>query len=166
MGGSPNGYHLSYNNTALPWCLLASKQTIQRLLGLTEFTECNVIDTNLIARIARASRGSWNLPENNIYERQAFEAQGVEFFLALSTNEVPDILKTNKFVAVISDMGRKEEPKEGYVVLDKLCSLGDTTPSVTMPAQTYRNTRNKQECMVPLDRPIALMNFSNWLWMP
>jgi len=27
-------------------------------------------------------------------------------------------------------MGRKEEPKEGYVVLDKLCSLGDTTPSV------------------------------------
>lgn len=69
-------------------------------------------------------------PDNNIYERQAFQAQGIEFSLALSTNEALDILKTNKFAAIISDMGRKEGPQEGYVLLDKLRSLGDTTPFV------------------------------------
>ncbi|MBY0475234.1 MAG: hypothetical protein K2Q13_09275 [Nitrosomonas sp.] len=68
----------------------------------------------------RKSRGLWvdDRPENNVYERQAFQAQGVEFSLALSTNEALDILKTNKFAVIISDMGRKEGPQEGYVLLD------------------------------------------------
>ncbi|WP_295625821.1 PleD family two-component system response regulator [uncultured Nitrosomonas sp.] len=80
----------------------------------------------------RKSRVLWvdDRPENNVYERQAFQAQGVEFSLALSTNEALDILKTNKFAVIISDMGRKEGPQEGYVLLDKLRSLGDTTPFV------------------------------------
>lgn len=69
-------------------------------------------------------------PDNNIYERQAFQAQGVEFSLALSTNEALELLKINKFAAIISDMGRKEGPQEGYVLLDKLRSFGDTTPFV------------------------------------
>lgn len=67
-------------------------------------------------------------PENNVYERQAFEAQGMEFALALSTNEALELLKTNKFAAIISDMGRKEGPQEGYVLLDKLRTMGDKTP--------------------------------------
>lgn len=69
-------------------------------------------------------------PSNNIYERQAFEAQGVEFTLALSTNEAMELLKHNKFAAIISDMGRKEGPSEGYVLLEKLRSSGDKTPFV------------------------------------
>lgn len=69
-------------------------------------------------------------PDNNIYERQAFEAQGIEFSLALSTNEALEILKSNKFAAIISDMGRKEGPQEGYVLLDKLRAQGDKTPFV------------------------------------
>lgn len=67
-------------------------------------------------------------PENNVYERQAFEAQGIEFSLALSTDEALEILKTNKFAAIISDMGRKEGPQEGYVLLEKLRAMGDQTP--------------------------------------
>jgi CheY-like chemotaxis protein len=63
-------------------------------------------------------------PENNVYERQAFEAQGVEFSLALSTDEAIEL----KFAAIISDMGRKEGPQEGYVLLEKLRSLEDKTP--------------------------------------
>jgi len=73
-------------------------------------------------------------PENNIYERQAFEAQGVEFSIALSTDEALELLKANKFAVIISDMGRKEGPKEGYVLLDKLRSQGDTTPFVIYAA--------------------------------
>ncbi len=67
-------------------------------------------------------------PENNIYERRAFEAQGIEFSLALSTNEAIELLKTNKFSAIISDMGRKEGPQEGYVLLEKMKLIDDKTP--------------------------------------
>jgi CheY-like chemotaxis protein len=67
-------------------------------------------------------------PENNANERQAFESQGIEFSLALSTNEALELLKINKFAAIISDMGRKEGPQEGYVLLEKLRAMGDNTP--------------------------------------
>ena len=67
-------------------------------------------------------------PENNVSARQAFEAQGLQFTLALSTDEALEIMRHKKFAAIISDMGRKEGPREGYVLLDKLRALGDKTP--------------------------------------
>lgn len=67
-------------------------------------------------------------PENNIYERQAFESQGIEFSLALSTNEAMEILNNNKYAAIISDMGRKEGPQEGYLLLEKIRKSGLQTP--------------------------------------
>jgi CheY-like chemotaxis protein len=67
-------------------------------------------------------------PENNTYERQAFEAMGLSFTLALSTNEAFERLAQTKFVAIISDMGRREGPREGYVLLDRLRKRGDRTP--------------------------------------
>ena len=67
-------------------------------------------------------------PENNIFERQAFEAMGLEFTLALSTAEALHILATRKFAAIISDMGRKEGPREGYVLLEAVRAIDKTTP--------------------------------------
>lgn len=67
-------------------------------------------------------------PENNVYERQAFEAVGITFALALSTSEALDRLSQQRFAAIISDMGRKEGPREGYVLLDALRQKGDQTP--------------------------------------
>ncbi len=67
-------------------------------------------------------------PENNVYMRQAFESQGIEFSLALSTNEALEILDSNKYAAIISDMGRKEGPQEGYVLLEKIRKSGNKTP--------------------------------------
>jgi len=69
-------------------------------------------------------------PGNNVYERQAFVAQGLEFDLALSTDEALDKLARENFAVVISDMGRKEGPQEGYVLLDEMRSKGDSTPFV------------------------------------
>ena len=69
-------------------------------------------------------------PDNNVYERQAFEEQGLHFKLALSTDEAMKILEREKFAAIISDMGRVEGPKEGYVLLDKLRKSGNNTPFV------------------------------------
>lgn len=67
-------------------------------------------------------------PENNTYERQAFEAMGLRFTLALSTDEAFERLAQAKFAAIISDMGRREGPREGYVLLDRLRKEGDRTP--------------------------------------
>lgn len=67
-------------------------------------------------------------PDNNIYERRAFEAVGLRFTLAHSTDEALHKLKEERFAAIISDMGRVEGPREGYVLLDRLRQQGDATP--------------------------------------
>ena len=67
-------------------------------------------------------------PENNVYERQAFEAVGIKFSLALSTDEALAALERQKFAAVISDMGRKEGPREGYALLDSMRANSNQTP--------------------------------------
>lgn len=67
-------------------------------------------------------------PENNIYEREAFEAVGLTFTLSLNTAEALDQLSRRIFAAVISDMGRHEGPREGYVLLDAMRGRGDQTP--------------------------------------
>lgn len=69
-------------------------------------------------------------PENNVFERKAFEAQGVEFTIALSTKSALEQLESTKFGAVISDMGRKEGPKEGYVLLSAMQERKINTPFV------------------------------------
>lgn len=67
-------------------------------------------------------------PENNTYERQAFEAMGIRFTLALSTDNAFERLAQNRYAAIISDMERREGPREGYVLLDRLRQQSDQTP--------------------------------------
>ncbi len=67
-------------------------------------------------------------PDNNTYERRAFEAAGIRFTLALSTDEALGLLKRHRYAAIISDMGRREGVREGYVLLDEIRSQGDQTP--------------------------------------
>ncbi len=106
------------NNSAEP-----DLQRIVRIVG-----ELNPID--------RPQNDGWrrqvlwvdDRPENNVYERQAFEALGIEFTLSLNTTDALDRLSRQKFAAVISDMGRKEGPREGYALLDQMRNGGDQTP--------------------------------------
>ena len=67
-------------------------------------------------------------PGNNTYERQAFEAMGLQFKLALSTDEALKDLSKNRYAAIISDMVRHEGSREGYVLLDQLRKEGNRTP--------------------------------------
>ncbi|MCW5963455.1 MAG: TIR domain-containing protein [Bryobacterales bacterium] len=67
-------------------------------------------------------------PQNNVYERKAMESMGLQFTLAESTDEAMQILSTNRFAAIISDMGRKEGPREGYVLLEAVRMEDKTTP--------------------------------------
>ena len=67
-------------------------------------------------------------PNNNIYERAALQALRFEFTLALSTDEALEKLKGRSYSAVISDMGRVEGPREGYVLLDAVRRVDQKTP--------------------------------------
>ncbi|PAY17507.1 hypothetical protein CKO51_20805 [Rhodopirellula sp. SM50] len=67
-------------------------------------------------------------PDNNSWERNAFEAVGFRFSLALSTDEALKFVANEQFAAIISDMGRKEGAQEGYVLLREIRSRGDQTP--------------------------------------
>ena len=67
-------------------------------------------------------------PDNNIYERRAFESMGLEFALARSTKQALAILSDRQFAMVISDLGRPEGPEEGYSVLDQLRRTDNETP--------------------------------------
>lgn len=67
-------------------------------------------------------------PQNNEYERRAFEAVGIRFTLSESTSDALKLLQERKFAAIISDMGRREGPREGYVLLDAVRKLNIQTP--------------------------------------
>lgn len=67
-------------------------------------------------------------PNNNIFERQVFESLGLTFALAPSTEEALAWLNDSKFGAIISDMGRREGPREGYRLLDALRASDKVTP--------------------------------------
>jgi len=84
-------------------------------------------------------------PDNNINERQAFEALGVSFLLAESTQEALEKISQYNFSAIISDMGRKEGPREGYVLLDELRRQGNQIPLFFYAASN--SPEHKQETL-------------------
>ena len=67
-------------------------------------------------------------PDNNTYERQVFESLGLTFDLALSTDEALERLSRSRYGAIISDMGRREGPREGYRLLDAVRASDTITP--------------------------------------
>lgn len=69
-------------------------------------------------------------PENNVYERKTLEQYGLEFTLALSTQQALSSLRAHTFSLIISDMGRKEGPQEGYVLLNELRKTDQATPFI------------------------------------
>ena len=67
-------------------------------------------------------------PKNNEYERKAFESLGFTFTLALSTDEALRLLADHSYAAIISDMGRVEGPREGYVLLNAVRKQDNNIP--------------------------------------
>ena len=84
-------------------------------------------------------------PDNNIHERRAFESLGISFTLALSTKEALELLSKGRYGAILSDMGRKEGPREGYVLLDALRARGDQTPFLIYAAANSAKRKRETE---------------------
>jgi len=67
--------------------------------------------------------------DNNIYERKAFESQGITIDIrATNTEEALKLLNDNEYEAIISDMHRREGEEEGYVLLEAIRDRNIKTP--------------------------------------
>jgi len=67
-------------------------------------------------------------PGNNESIVGDIERRGIHVSYALTTDLALTLLARNSYLAVISDMGRKEGPREGFHLLDVMRSRGDATP--------------------------------------
>jgi CheY-like chemotaxis protein len=105
-------------------------------------------------------------PNNNLYERKAFESFGIEFTLVESTVQALDILSEHRFAAIISDMGRKEGPQEGYKLLAEVRSTDPETPFFIYAgsrAEEHKRAAQERGAQGP---PILQANSSTWLSRP
>ncbi|WP_407112050.1 response regulator [Bradyrhizobium sp. LMG 9283] len=104
--------------------------------------DSRVVDVNaIIATVDRSAQSNakrvsqrkqllWvdDHPDNNVLEKRAFESAGFEITLALNTQQALNLIGARDFSAVISDMGRAEGPREGYVLLEQIRSRGIKLP--------------------------------------
>jgi CheY-like chemotaxis protein len=67
-------------------------------------------------------------PDYNVHERRAFEIIGIEFTLVLSTYAALQELERQSFSLIISDMARREGPREGVTLLEALRAQGNAIP--------------------------------------
>lgn len=86
-------------------------------------------------------------PENNVYERNTLEQYGLTFTLALSTLQALHCMEHNKFALIISDMGRKEGNREGYVLLDAIRKTNKEIPFII-----YADSRKQEHVNETLKR--------------
>ena len=77
-------------------------------------------------------------PENNVYVRNILENYGLKFELALSTEDALSYLKSFHYSLIISDMGRKEGPREGYILLKQIRDSGNSIPFVIFSSDGSR----------------------------
>jgi CheY-like chemotaxis protein len=79
-------------------------------------------------------------PENNIYVRNILEDFGLKFDLALSTERAFNHIQNNLYSLIISDMGRREGPHEGYELLKQIRNSGNNIPFII-----YSSNGSRQE---------------------
>jgi len=132
------------SNTDIEKSSMASQSiSINEISGIVDkvFSENSTRKTSY-----RKNRILWvdDMPDNNLYEQEAFRLMGIDCSMALSTNEALNLLTKDTFTAIISDMGRKEGPREGYVLLKAIRDRGITTPFFIY-SRGGRTTAHKEE---------------------
>lgn len=84
-------------------------------------------------------------PDNNRFEREAFQALGVRFELSTSTDDALQQLNRRQFEAVISDMGRGQDRDAGYLLLEQLRLTDPSTPFFIYAGSSA--VRHRQEAL-------------------
>lgn len=80
-------------------------------------------------------------PGNNLAERQQFESRGIAVYIATNTEDALTLLSMYRYQAVISDMGRGDEPLAGLKLMERMRARRDKTPYflyTIMPSDAQR----------------------------
>ena len=80
-------------------------------------------------------------PDNNRYERQAFEQLGISVEIARSTDDALRLLESDDSDVVITDMGRPEGSRAGYDLLEKIQKQFDSS----IPVIIYSSDGSSEE---------------------
>jgi CheY-like chemotaxis protein len=122
----------------------ASEESAETAAGPSEHPRSAALDAaGRVLRVAAATSrlssdigGEWrrtilwvdDRPDNNTYEREVFESLRLSFGLARTTDEALEILGRRRFGAIISDMARRNGPREGLLLLDAIRKSDTETP--------------------------------------
>ncbi|HEX8306074.1 MAG TPA: response regulator [Jatrophihabitans sp.] len=82
-------------------------------------------------------------PGNNVNERRALEAMGLQFTLAVSTDRALEAARHQRFAVIISDMSRPEGPRAGYDLLDRVKANGVDTPFIIYSSSDSAEDRDE-----------------------
>ncbi|MBN9102321.1 MAG: response regulator [Pseudonocardia sp.] len=86
-----------------------------------------------VRRLRRSPRLLWvdDQPSNNRYETSAIESMGMLVDLSTSTEDAQRKLgRRGVYDVVLSDMGRHDDPRAGYTLLDWMRRRNDDTPFI------------------------------------
>ena len=103
----------------------------------------------MFGRFFAGARGLWvdDTPYSILYERDALELAGIATIWVGSTSDALNLLAGNKFDVVISDMGRHENSKAGYDLLESMRQKSDYTPFIV-----YSSSRLPEHVSEVLER--------------
>lgn len=104
-----------------------------------------LVDQLLTPETVKKLRGKlvlWvdDVPSNNTYQRNALEALGMRFTIAISTEDALKQLQNQSFDLIISDMGRPPDLQAGYTLLEAVKKL-----KIKAPYIVYAGGGNKSE---------------------
>ena len=86
-------------------------------------------------------------PDNNLAERSHFESHQIAIYIATNTEDALTLLSMYRYDAVISDMGRGEEPLAGFKLMERMRARRDQTPYflyTIMPSESQRELVSKR----------------------
>lgn len=81
-------------------------------------------------------------PDNNLSERRHFESRDIAVYIATNTDDALTLLSMYRYHAVISDMGRGDEPLAGFKLMEHMRAHRDDTPYflyTIMPSESQRD---------------------------
>jgi CheY-like chemotaxis protein len=116
------------------------------------------VPQHLAARLARVLWVDDN-PDNNLYETVALERLGRFVTKATSTDAGLEYLSQLAFALVITDIGRRDDPKGGITLIERMQESGITLPVVvyTMNAEKVRDEVVDAGAKAVVDTPAELL---------
>jgi CheY-like chemotaxis protein len=135
----------------------------ERISTHTPTEIAQVVDSYSGRQILRLSdkRVLWvdDTPSNNVYERNALKALGIDTEISLSTKDALEKMQRARFDLVISDFARVDDKAAGYTLLEELRKAGYQMPYIIYSGSTtgeFAREARRRGAYGQTNRPVEL----------